>query len=387
MNHHDPLSPRFPAILRGNFAFIGGGGSSQQAPQRNLTKELTDTLAGYQATAPGYAALNANPDYGQPFYAKLGLDNAATTQQGYTDANGVYHPGTTALGQEAATSNRASTLLDLLGFGPSATAGLFNANPFLANATGNSSNILDTLSKTVLGPDFLSGKMTPEEIRNASQATQAGFAARGIDNGNSSLITDVLNRDALTRARQQQNIATAGQVAGENLQGAQTYSSTVTAPLLQILGLGDITPGGNASSSNPTGGAISNANSLFNPTNPYAADVYNTNLNATAAQNIANQNSSAAGNAAILGLIGSIFSDERLKKKVKKIGKTPSGVPIKKWVYKHDPEEKEFVGGTAQDIEKVFPKAVKTDRLSGIKSVDYRQTDVPFGLVETLLAA
>ena len=51
-------------------------------------------------------------------------------------------------------------------------------------------------------------------------------------------------------------------------------------------------------------------------------------------------------------------SDKKLKKKIKKVGMTKSGLPIKQFEYKDDPEHKIYQGHVAQDVEKKYPDAV-----------------------------
>ena len=64
-----------------------------------------------------------------------------------------------------------------------------------------------------------------------------------------------------------------------------------------------------------------------------------------------------------------LFSDERLKTKIKSTGlKTEDKVPIKTFEYKTNPGVP-WVGVMAQDVLKKKPDAVYTDPVSGIKMI------------------
>lgn len=73
----------------------------------------------------------------------------------------------------------------------------------------------------------------------------------------------------------------------------------------------------------------------------------------------------AAGNA---GGFGALFSDRRLKRDIKRIGKTPAGINVYKFKYIGD--VKEQIGVMAQEVERIIPEAVITF-LNGFKAVDY----------------
>lgn len=72
----------------------------------------------------------------------------------------------------------------------------------------------------------------------------------------------------------------------------------------------------------------------------------------------------AGGGMAGAGLGALMFSDERLKEAIERVGETDDGIPIYKWRYKG--ETQMHVGPMAQDVEKVKPDAVLTHE-SGYK--------------------
>ena len=71
-------------------------------------------------------------------------------------------------------------------------------------------------------------------------------------------------------------------------------------------------------------------------------------------------------------VLGKIFSDKRLKKNIKKIGKSPSGINIYQFNYKDT--EGTYNGVISQDVPK---EAVERD-FSGYDMVDYNKIDVDF---------
>jgi len=93
----------------------------------------------------------------------------------------------------------------------------------------------------------------------------------------------------------------------------------------------------------------------------------------------------AAGGAAAGGLGGtiakvapillSIFSDIRVKKNIKQVGKSPSGIPVYEFSYKGDKNKRKYRGAIAND----FPNhpAVSKDS-SGLYNLDYSKIDVDF---------
>jgi hypothetical protein len=111
------------------------------------------------------------------------------------------------------------------------------------------------------------GALTPEQDRDVTQATRAGFAARGNVTGNQALGAELLNRDQY----RQQRFGTA---------------------LSQVLGTEQAQVGDFAT--------------LLNPLLNYGSDLYSSNQNAAAAQSIAGANKSSGALGGGLGALGSI---------------------------------------------------------------------------------
>lgn len=81
--------------------------------------------------------------------------------------------------------------------------------------------------------------------------------------------------------------------------------------------------------------------------------------------------SSAAGTGFAASLLGSLFSDRRLKTDIQEIGETTSGFPLFLFRYKNESPMARHIGVMAQDVEKTRPWAViETPRG---KMVDYIQ--------------
>ena len=73
----------------------------------------------------------------------------------------------------------------------------------------------------------------------------------------------------------------------------------------------------------------------------------------------------------MLGNLGKIFSDKRLKSNIKKVGISPSGVNVYEFNYKGG--EGRYRGVLADEV----PWAASKDE-DGFKLVDYSKVDVPF---------
>jgi Chaperone of endosialidase len=74
----------------------------------------------------------------------------------------------------------------------------------------------------------------------------------------------------------------------------------------------------------------------------------------------------SGGSSGLLGMLGSVFSDERLKEDISPVGKLDDGQPVYKYRYIGSPIWQ--IGVMAQDVEKVVPEAV-TD-VGGYKAVN-----------------
>lgn len=281
-----------------------GGAPTVNQPQTNYTKELTQTLAGYQQTAPGFLALSQQYS---PGYTDLNLQTLQQTLFGDQNA-----PGQLGLQQAAATSNRGADIADINRYGLAGYQALLRSNPGLAQSLGNANaqgagvfapgSLMSQLQNTTQGQLALGGALSPQEQTAADQASRAGFASRGMLYGNQSFASDILNRDAQMQQRLGQRIGYANsveQLAGQNrnyLSGLAQMNAGIYDPSQQVIARSGTTLGGlSGGGVGATTGALlgtNNTNNLFNPN--AGNDAYNTNLNAQGAANIANANNSAA---------------------------------------------------------------------------------------------
>jgi len=154
------------------------------------------------------------------------------------------------------------------------------------------------------------GQLSAEDARNAQQAAREAYAARGLVMGKGAIGAEIMNRDALSRQRQNEARTNLGTSMGQLYQGIGAQTANVFDPMAAVLGqqygMQTQNVGSNQNLFNQAAGLSSGAygnqyaQQMTNPFNPYAQDVYNTNFNAAAAQNIAGMNNAAAIEAARL---------------------------------------------------------------------------------------
>lgn len=224
-----------------------------------------------------------------------------------------------------------------------------------------SSPLLKAARAGALGSwNTLSGVLTPSFVQNAlgqsaydaAQQTRALGAARGMATTNQNLAQEVL-------ARKDAQLNTLGQI-----QGLQTGG------LNQLLGV--------------QGANVGTFSQLNNPILAYLGNLFGGNQQAQIAQAGINAQANAASDAKTSDLIGgaissvgsiagaAALSDERLKTKIKETGiVTEKGVPWKTFEYITRPGVK-FIGAMAQDVEAKDPESVRTDPVTGIKTVGFK---------------
>jgi hypothetical protein len=85
--------------------------------------------------------------------------------------------------------------------------------------------------------------------------------------------------------------------------------------------------------------------------------------------NVAMGTGALSGSTTTTNQPGGLFSDERVKENIRRIGRTEDGQPIYAYNYKGDPKEHTQIGLIAQEVEKKHPEAVGL--AGGIKTVNY----------------
>lgn len=308
------------------------GGIPQLSTQLN-TQTRTANLQDAQNLGSQYTALTrgANPDY----YNALNSYTSATQQ-----------PVSTTATQNLASDRAAQ------GFGtPTGSPLLSQLNTQAMNAGPSSLQ----QQQNALASGWLSqgGQLSPSELRNVQQNSRAGFAARGLDATNASVVDETMQTDAAQRARLLQNLGMAQSVQNQGLAeqnqqnqfglgvsnqnygygqlGLQSQTAQQTAlmqsaalqeqqrqaqlgqqgnavqlqrggyldPYAAILGGADQNLLGQVLGTNQAN--QSNQTNLYGALLGYGQDLNNTNYNANAAANIAGYNSNQA-------LYGSLIS-------------------------------------------------------------------------------
>ena len=144
----------------------------------------------------------------------------------------------------------------------------------------------------------------------------------------------------------------------------QNYSQNYTMPLNQLSALQSGSQVAQPSFSSPSQTSV-------NPTNVAGIvnSAYQNSLNASNAGTASN-NSLMGGLFGLGGSLGAaalLHSDRRLKTNIRRIGQTPGGIPVYKYVYKSGGAEQ--IGVMADEVKKVIPEAVIN--INGFYAVDY----------------
>jgi hypothetical protein len=373
-----------------------GGTVPPGAPQLGVTGATPIGGAPVSSAPGGSGFVGYSPPQDQRIGFGQTFDNPYVGQTGPSQSAGA-HPGTLSLN---------TTAMDA--YGPAAAQGILSANPYLANALNfqtlaeadasnplQNSQILNTLNQQAQSQLSAGGRLTPEQERANSQAALSYYTNAGAGtNSNNAIASQLFGRQNMIDQRLAAAQAMAGNVQGLNTtqqsqelqrqglagslatQAAGSATSGLTMPIMNMLGLL------NPNSVTDPNSSISAQNATNNPFQQIGSDVSSAIFNQQSAQNIADQNAAAANQSSWLDLVGkAIGSDERIKKGIKTVGESESGIPIKEWTYRLDPYKRKWRGAMAQDVEKVKPDAVSTDPFSGIKAVNYGKIDVNMELV------
>ena len=195
---------------------------------------------------------------------------------------------------------------------------------------------------TVDNPDYLSGKVSAQELSNVvDQPTLAKFASMGNVGGNQAALQNFLNRDQYVNARQQQHLGAAQGVEGLNqadLNAFRQYGFGVEGADQAFnqfgAGIGDFggcqglnaqdlqnrfgIAGGVQGLSNQDIAqrfsipqsvfqtAVGGYSGLTNPILGWLSDLFSSNQNAAAAQSVAGANQKGGQTGGILSTIGSV---------------------------------------------------------------------------------
>jgi hypothetical protein len=161
----------------------------------------------------------------------------------------------------------------------------------------------------------LGRSLTPEQMRDATQAARAAFAARGLGTSMGSSAAEILNRDAYGTARQDQRRGFAAGVNQMDLARRQRRVGLAGAygdldPFRQAIGpafqLGTNTLANTTQQVDSIfGGSLQQAGNVESFNTNMAMNRYNSVMNNNAALQGAGMQAGASGNAATMGMIGS----------------------------------------------------------------------------------
>ena len=279
-----PYEPNTIKAVERNVGTEGGETSSALAALRNQLVSL------YGSAASGYSDAD--------------LTNYLNMQRGLSGANAE---NTRQAAQQTRDANRLlreNNLQDVennyqkaLGLRKDANQGLYSSlDQYTQQAQAQSAADQARIAQA--------GVLSREDTRDAQQAAREAWAARGMVNSEGAVGSEILNRDALIRQRQNEARAY-GQQSSANLYnavGANTANvfDPMNAILGQQYGMQTNNMGSNAQLFNQgaalSSGALGNqyAQNVFNPFSTYSNDVYGTNINAYYADEIAKRNNAAA---------------------------------------------------------------------------------------------
>lgn len=262
---HGIMNPQFPPL----------------PPQRDLAQETEDTLRVLMMLQPEIFASEAR---WRPEYAVL---DALIMQEVLSGRGGLldYHESTLIpYGIRQTSAIRDADIADLERLGPRATEALLAADP-------NQQALMEELNRQAMEELRLGGQLSPDEIRDVTQATRAGYSDRGMIRSEEAILDEIMNRSSYQQARQAQRRDFAGQVVG--------YNRAVTGdPMMAILGRPS-DASGTAASVFGMGHRNQTASGMFDPMNPYASSLYAGNQQAA---------TSIYGSQA--GLMGSIYGSQ-----------------------------------------------------------------------------
>ena len=343
------------------FTFYGGGKGGSAPPPPDYAGAAKETAAGNLEAARATAAANrtnqitpygnliytANPGtdpYGNTLYTAT--QTLAPAQQGILNSTNVLNQG----------------LMD------TANTGLNYANKVLSQPGIDTSQLTQTGFNP--GQSYQDAMMTRlgPQIDRENAALEQQLANRGIAAG-----TDAYNQAKTLQAQKQNDLLNSATVQGlgmglnANQQGFQQAAYNQMQPINVINAL-------------RTGSQVQNPSFVNTPNqaNTAGPDLLGA-ANASYQNQLAAYNAQQAAQGGFMGGLMNLggaaitrYSDIRLKKNIKKIGKLHDGINIYSFNYinRKDLPKGEQIGVMAQEVEKVIPEAVTT-MADGYKAVNY----------------
>lgn len=254
----------------------GYGPVSIMYPEQDYYKQTHDTLQAQVDMAP--EVFRANATY-QPLYAGLNFGIYDKFAPLYAQTGRDIAPIQADTASYLNTAQRTSDIADVTKLGPQAVAAIRAANP-------QQSQLLDTLTSQAMGELARDGALSPDETRQITQQSRAGFDTRGMQRSNPAVFSEVLDLEGARRTRRNEGRQFAGNVLG--------YQKSIYGdPFQAVLGrsnsnLAFAQGGGGSQNMGVTPQA--NAYSIFNPESQYAQSLYNNNASNALQANIAGAN-------------------------------------------------------------------------------------------------
>lgn len=197
-----------------------------------------------------------------------------------------------------------------------------------------------------------------EQFAKDDEALRTRLAAQGLNSPEGEAYRNEMQNfgDTKTRARTDAILAGGDYAAQEDQRRNQALNELLTTrnqPINEITAL--------------MSGSQVQAPQAYNPAQ---AGINSPDYMGMVSSNYAQQMADArAKMSGLFSLGGDIFSDERLKEDIKRVGETDEGLDVYTYKYKFDPTKTTHMGIMAQDLELVHPEAV--GEVAGFKTVDY----------------
>jgi len=279
----------------------------------------------------------------------------------------------------------------------------------------------------------LGRSLSPEQERQATQQARAGMSARGLGVGTGALAAEVLNRDAYASQREadrrnfagstnqmlvgnrQNRIGQVGNILGQSantrmnqanlrssLAGANITIDPYARAMNPALGMGASTLG---NSGQMIGNTYSNATQMAGNVASFNANMLDSRWNTVQTNNTALKaaqiTGGAASNAGWMSMLGGMaqgggamggaaiskYSDRRMKKDIKPIGKGGAGGILGLTTYEFrykDGDDRKHIGFMAQDVKKVLPEAVEEVDYKGQRRLAIKPKVIGAAIAEIL---
>jgi|GEM_PF-1128070 len=272
---------------------MGGslGGGSGSAPQE--TSYGTQMAQALNAQMGIQTPLLAAQQQYLPQYQSM-MQTGMTGQLGVT--NNLYN---TAIGQSAALQQQQFN----------ANAGLYSqigansANAYNSMLGAGGANLMASQTDAANQALAQGSNLSPQANQAAQQSARAAMAARGMQYGNQGIAQEVFNNYSLGQQQLATNRAYAANVAGQNMQQANSAYSSFGQPQvanMQNLNANSILGTSYNMYQNPTAGMI------FNPESQYNAQINSANVNSQAQYQVAQAQAQAGLTSGIIQGVGTI---------------------------------------------------------------------------------